>query len=166
MTRGLDTAPRGAAATTAVADDADGQPTACTGRHAALRPMRRDRTGTRAASTSGAAHLQRRQRRRRGLTWPRCTTTRDADLSLIQAKKVAVIGYGSQGHAHALNLRDSGVEVRVGLRAGSASAAKAQADGLEVTSVADAAQWADVIMVLAPDTDQAKLYRDAASRRT
>ena len=85
---------------------------------------------------------------------------RDADLSLIQAKNVAVIGYGSQGHAHALNLRDSGVRVKVGLREGSASAAKAIADGLEVASIADAARWADVIMVLAPDTDQAKVYRE------
>ena len=65
----------------------------------------------------------------------------DADLSLIQAKKVAIIGYGSQGHAHALNLKDSGVDVKIGLREGSKGAAKAQAAGLEVLSVADAAQW-------------------------
>ncbi len=79
----------------------------------------------------------------------------DADLSLIQEKKVAIIGYGSQGHAHSLNLKDSGVDVRVGLPATSRSIAKAQKAGLEVLSVADAAKWADVIMILAPDTSQA-----------
>ena len=85
----------------------------------------------------------------------------DADLSLIKRRKVAVIGYGSQGHAHALNLRDSGVEVRVGLKAGSASRAKAQAQGVTVLEPAQACAWADVIMVLVPDTTQAALYRDA-----
>ena len=84
-----------------------------------------------------------------------------ADLALIQAKNVAIIGYGSQGHAHALNLRDSGVSVRVGLPEGSPSRAKAEKDGLTVNSPADAAAWAEVIMVLAPDTKQPKLYRDA-----
>ncbi len=84
----------------------------------------------------------------------------DADLSLIQAKKVAIIGYGSQGHAHALNLKDSGVDVKVGLRAGSKGAEKAQASGLEVLSVADAAQWADVIMVLVPDQTAAAVYKE------
>jgi len=83
----------------------------------------------------------------------------DADLSLIQAKKVAIIGYGSQGHAHALNLKDSGVEVAVGLHEGSASRAKAQAAGLRVMSVPEAAAWADVIMVLIPDTTQPEVYR-------
>ncbi len=82
----------------------------------------------------------------------------DADLSLIQAKKVAIIGYGSQGHAHALNLKDSGVDVRVGLRPESASAKKAAAVGLEVLPVAEAAKWADVIMVLVPDQTAAKVY--------
>src|SRR5262249_36329332 len=77
---------------------------------------------------------------------------RDADLSLIQAKKVAVIGYGSQGHAHALNLKESGVRVKVGLAPGSRSRAKAQAAGLEVGDVAEVSKWADVIMVLVPDT--------------
>jgi ketol-acid reductoisomerase len=85
----------------------------------------------------------------------------DADLSLIKQRKVAVLGYGSQGHAHALNLRDSGVEVRVGLPASSASRAKAKAHGLEVLEPAQATAWADVIMVLVPDTVQAALYRDA-----
>ena len=85
----------------------------------------------------------------------------DADLSLIQAKKVAIIGYGSQGHAHALNLKDSGVTVAVGLPDTSRSRAKATAAGLAVKTVADAAAWADVIMVLVPDTTQAALYRDA-----
>src|SRR6202790_4514603 len=84
-----------------------------------------------------------------------------ADLSLIQAKKVAIIGYGSQGHAHALNLRDSGVSVRVGLHEGSASRAKAEKEGLTVNSPAGAAAWADVIMILVPDTKQPKVYRDA-----
>ncbi|MEO7274950.1 MAG: ketol-acid reductoisomerase [Vicinamibacterales bacterium] len=83
---------------------------------------------------------------------------KDADLALIRAKKVAILGYGSQGHAHALNLKDSGVDVRVGLHAGSRSVAKATAAGLVVTSAAEAAEWADVIMVLVPDTAQAELY--------
>src|SRR6266478_8003530 len=84
-----------------------------------------------------------------------------ADISLIQAKKVAIIGYGSQGHAHALNLRDSGVSVRVGLHDGSASRAKAEKAGLTVNTPAEAAAWADVIMILVPATKQPKLYRDA-----
>ncbi|MCC7358386.1 MAG: ketol-acid reductoisomerase [Anaerolineales bacterium] len=85
----------------------------------------------------------------------------DADLALIQSKKVAVIGYGSQGHAHSLNLKDSGVTVHVGLADGSRSKAKAEAAGLTVTSVAEAAAWADVIMILAPDTKQPKIYQDS-----
>ena len=84
-----------------------------------------------------------------------------ADLALIQGKKVAIIGYGSQGHAHSLNLRDSGVSVRVGLHDGSASRARAEKEGLAVNSPGEAAAWADVIMILAPDTKQPKLYRDA-----
>src|SRR5260221_1331995 len=84
-----------------------------------------------------------------------------ADLALIQSKKVAIIGYGSQGHAHALNLRDSGVAVRVGLHPGSASRAKAEKDGLTVGTPAELAAWADVIMILAPDTKQPRLYHDA-----
>jgi len=86
---------------------------------------------------------------------------KDADLSLIQSKKVAIIGYGSQGHAHALNLRDSGCNVRVGLPEGSASRAKAQKDGLAVNAPSEAAAWADVIMILTPDTKQKKLYEEA-----
>jgi ketol-acid reductoisomerase len=82
----------------------------------------------------------------------------DADRSLIQGRKVAVIGYGSQGHAHALNLRDSGVDVRVGLRDGSSSMAKAESEGLRVLSVADATAEADVIMILLPDTEQKRVY--------
>jgi len=84
----------------------------------------------------------------------------DADLSVIQSKKVAVIGYGSQGHAHALNLRDSGVDVTVGLREGSASRAKAENEGLAVATVADAVKGADVVVILAPDQVQRHLYRD------
>ena len=84
---------------------------------------------------------------------------RDADLSRLLPKKIAIIGYGSQGHAHALNLRDSGVgEVAVGLRPGSASARKAQAQGLQVMGVAEAAAWADVVMMLTPDEHQRDIY--------
>ena len=82
----------------------------------------------------------------------------DADLSLIQSRSVAVIGYGSQGHAHALSLRDSGVDVRVGLRPGSPSAAKAEAEGLRVLPVAEAVEEADLIMILAPDQVQRTVY--------
>jgi len=86
---------------------------------------------------------------------------RDADLDLIRSKSVAVVGYGSQGHAHAMNLRDSGVaEIIVALRSGSASVAKAEAAGFEVKTPAEAAKWAEVVMVLAPDELQAQLYRD------
>ena len=84
----------------------------------------------------------------------------DADLSIIQGRTVAVIGYGSQGHAHALSLRDSGVDVRVGLREGSSSRAKAEAEGLRVVSVAEAAAEADLIMILAPDQHQRKIYAE------
>lgn len=82
----------------------------------------------------------------------------DADLSIIQGRKVAIIGYGSQGHAHALNLRDSGVDVRVGLREGSSSRAKAAEQGLRVLTPAEATAEADVIMILAPDQVQRHLY--------
>src|SRR5688500_17917519 len=82
----------------------------------------------------------------------------DADLAIIQGRKVAVLGYGSQGHAHALSLRDSGVDVRVGLPEGSKSKAKAEADGLRVVTPSEAAAEADVVMILAPDTVQRKLY--------
>ena len=84
-----------------------------------------------------------------------------ADPNLVRAKKVAVIGYGSQGHAHALNLRDSGVDVRVGLPAASRSRAAATAAGLAVSDVAEAAAWADIIMLLAPDTAQPAVCREA-----
>src|SRR5216110_3962638 len=82
----------------------------------------------------------------------------DADLSIIQNRKVAVIGYGSQGHAHALSLRDSGVDVRVGLPEGSKSRVKAQEQGLTVGTPAEVSAWADLIMLLAPDTAQRKVY--------
>ena len=82
----------------------------------------------------------------------------DADLGIISARKVAVLGYGSQGHAHALSLRDSGVDVRVGLPEGSQSRAKAEQEGLRVVTPGEAAAEADVIMILAPDTVQRKLY--------
>src|SRR3990167_911698 len=83
---------------------------------------------------------------------------KDCDLSIIQSKKVAVIGYGSQGHAHALNLKDSGVDVAVGLPSTSTSVAKARSAGVRVLGIAEASKWADVIMVLAPDQPQAKVY--------
>ncbi|MEZ5839609.1 MAG: ketol-acid reductoisomerase [Hyphomicrobiales bacterium] len=86
---------------------------------------------------------------------------RDADINLIKGKKVAIVGYGSQGHAHALNLHDSGVkEVAVALRPGSATAQKAEKAGLPVMTVADAAKWADVVMMLTPDELQADIYRE------
>jgi ketol-acid reductoisomerase len=85
----------------------------------------------------------------------------DADLSLIQGRKVAVLGYGSQGHAHALSLRDSGVDVRIGLPEGSKSRAAAEAEGLRVLTPFDACAEADLVMVLAPDTTQRSLYAEA-----
>ncbi|RYG94471.1 MAG: ketol-acid reductoisomerase, partial [Alphaproteobacteria bacterium] len=85
---------------------------------------------------------------------------RDADLNIIKSRKVAIVGYGSQGHAHVLNLRDSGVtDVVVALRPGSPSAQKAEGEGLRVMSVADASKWADVIMMLTPDELQADIYK-------
>ena len=91
---------------------------------------------------------------------------RDADIGLIKSRKVAIIGYGSQGHAHALNLRDSGVEnVAVALRPGSASIAKAQAEGLKTLSIDEAAGWADAVMMLAPDELQGDIYRDQLAGR-
>ena len=87
---------------------------------------------------------------------------RDADLNLIKSKKVAIIGYGSQGRAHALNLKDSGAkELRVALRPGSATARKAEADGLEVLTVEEAAKWADLMMMATPDELQADIWRDS-----
>jgi ketol-acid reductoisomerase len=84
---------------------------------------------------------------------------KDADIALIRQKKVAIIGYGSQGHAHALNLKDSAVNVVVGLPETSKSVEKARAAGLQVMNIADAAKWADVIMILIPDQHQAKVYK-------
>ena len=90
----------------------------------------------------------------------------DADLGLIRAKKVAIIGYGSQGHAHALNLKDSGVQVKVGLAANSKSKAKAEAHGLSVTTPAEAAKWADVVMILVPDTTAPAVYAEIEPHMT
>src|SRR5499433_2150374 len=83
---------------------------------------------------------------------------RDADLDLIRGKKVAIIGYGSQGHAHALNLKDSGVDVVVGLPATSKSVGKAKAAGLRVMTVPEASAWGDVVMILIPDQKQKEVY--------
>ena len=87
----------------------------------------------------------------------------DADLAIIQSKKVAVIGYGSQGHAHALSLRDSGVDVVVGLADGSKSRVKAEAEGLKVATVAEAVKGADMIRVLSPCHGQRKIYSDSSA---
>jgi ketol-acid reductoisomerase len=84
----------------------------------------------------------------------------DADPSIIRGKKVAIIGYGSQGHAHALNLKESGVDVCVGLREGSSSKTKAENAGLTVKTIDEAAEWADVVMILAPDTEQKRIFDD------
>src|SRR6187397_1029617 len=82
----------------------------------------------------------------------------DADRSVIADRKVAILGYGSQGHAHALNLKESGIDVRVGLREGSSSKGKAEAAGLRVLSIADASAEADLVMILLPDTEQKDVY--------
>src|SRR5205823_12808120 len=87
----------------------------------------------------------------------------DADLDLLKGKKIAIVGYGSQGHAHALNLRDSGADVRVGLHAGSKSRAKAEAERLPVRSVADASREADVIMLLVPDQTTGRVYNESVA---
>src|SRR6185369_1478007 len=84
---------------------------------------------------------------------------KDANPEIIRGKKVAILGYGSQGHAHALNLQDNGVAVRVGLPSSSRSREKAKASGLPVGDVGEVTKWADVIMVLVPDTTQGSLYR-------
>src|SRR4029078_11871504 len=84
-----------------------------------------------------------------------------ADLAIIRGKKVAILGYGSQGHAHSLNLKDSGIDVRVGLAATSKSRVKAEARGLRVLDVADAAKEADIIMIVVPDELQSKVYEES-----
>src|SRR6202042_1464852 len=94
---------------------------------------------------------------------PKVFHDQDADLSLIQAKKVAVLGYGSQGHAHSLNLRDSGVDVRVGLKPDSKSRAKAEEQGLRVVTPFEACAEADVIMILVPDPVQRAVYEEAVA---
>ena len=89
--------------------------------------------------------------------------TKDVDTSLIKNLKVAIVGYGSQGHAHALNLKDNGVDVRVALYEGSASKAKAEAEGLTVMNVADATKWADLLMFCTPDVPMAKIYSESVA---
>src|SRR5688572_8014509 len=102
----------------------------------------------------------RRHLRSRRIPTMRVYYDRDADLNLIKSKKVAIVGYGSQGHAHAQNLKDSGVpNLVVALRPGSASAKKAEAVGLKVMSVPEAAKWADLMMILVPDELQADVYK-------
>ena len=91
---------------------------------------------------------------------------KDADVNLIKSKKVAIIGFGSQGHAHALNLKDSGVtEIVVALREGSSSIKKAEQAGLKVMNISDAAEWADVVMILAPDELQSGIYKNHIEQR-
>ena len=90
---------------------------------------------------------------------PKMYHENSADVALIRGKKVGIVGYGSQGHAHALNLKDTGVDVRVGLPTTSESRAKAKASGLTVGTVAEVAAWADVIMILVPDTVQPEVYK-------
>ena len=91
---------------------------------------------------------------------------KDANLDLIKSKKIAIYGYGSQGHAHALNLNDSGVsDVVVALREGSSSAKKAEAEGLKVMSLSDAAEWADIMMMLIPDELQADVWKNHIEQR-
>ncbi len=89
-----------------------------------------------------------------------------ADLSLVRAAKVAIVGYGSQGRAHTLNLRDSGVSVQVGLPETSRSRQRVKDDGVTVDTVAKVAAWADAIMILAPDTDQARIYEESIKRES
>ena len=91
---------------------------------------------------------------------------KDADLSIIKGMRVAILGYGSQGHAHANNLKDSGVNVVIGLRDGSASADKARRAGLDVQPVAQAVEGADLVMVLVPDEHQARLYQDIVAAKS
>ena len=91
---------------------------------------------------------------------------KDTDVNLIKDKKIAIFGYGSQGHAHALNLKDSGVkEVIVALREGSSSIPKAESKGLKVMNLSDAAEWADVVMILTPDELQAEIYKNHIDQR-
>ena len=91
---------------------------------------------------------------------------KDADIELIKSKKIAIFGFGSQGHAHALNLKDSGVkDVAVALREGSPSQKKAEEQGLKVMSLSDAAEWADVLMVLTPDELQSQIYKNHIEQR-
>ena len=111
-------------------------------------------------------HLHRSDRQRSRRTWPRCTTRRRRPQPDRRNRKVAIIGYGSQGHAHALNLLESGVDVRVGLREGRSVRRKAEEAGLRVTSLAEAAAEADVIMILLPDTEQKAVYEASSWRRT
>src|SRR5690606_20398033 len=127
-------------------------------RGAAEARARRPEPPTRAAQRlTGAPHRHARPRKDPP-TMANVYYEKDADRSLIADRKVAVIGYGSQGHAHALNLRDSGIDVRVGLREGSSSAAKAEAAGLTVRSVDEAAAEADLVMLLAPDTEHKAIF--------
>ncbi|WP_310291384.1 ketol-acid reductoisomerase [Microbacterium trichothecenolyticum] len=113
------------------------------------------------AAESAASTTSRTDQSRRNTKMAEIFYDADADLSIIQGKKVAIVGYGSQGHAHAQNLRDSGVEVVIALKDGSKSIEKAQDEGFEVKSVADAAEWADVIMILAPDQHQRGIFTDS-----
>ena len=130
-------------------------------RPARHRPRRQEHHRTRFQDLTRVEYAQRTNHQQERNTVTEIFYDKDADLALIQGKKVAVIGYGSQGHAHALNLRDSGVEVRVGLKEGSKCIQKAEEAGFEVLTVADAAKWADVIVILAPDQHQRGIYNES-----
>ena len=129
-------------------------------RHPRDRPVRHGDAGPRAARHRQPAsnHRRHEDERRKCQVAVEMFYDDDADLSIIQGRKVGVIGYGSQGHAHSLSLRDSGVEVKVGLKEGSKSREKVTEQGLEVDTPAEVAKWADVIMLLAPDTAQAEIF--------
>src|SRR5207244_11819904 len=127
----------------------------CKGPKGCVRVRELPRSGAGKVLRAGLRHWAGRTR---SVQSPAVIYDKDADLAKLDGKTVAVLGYGSQGHAHALNLKDSGVDVVVGLRAGSSSVEKAKGDGLDVLGVADAASRGDIVMVLLPDEKQAEVW--------